>query len=1305
MKKRLILICLLISIFALSLFAACDKTTYTVTFDTDGGSAIEAQTVTAGQYATKPSDPVKSGYTFDGWYTSDGAKWNFDTDAVNSDITLYARYTQNSPGDDDPIDGEDTYYTVSFETNGGSSIADVTVKAGDTLSKPTNPTKNGYVFNDWYTDQTLKSAYDFSKPVNSSFTLYAAWANATDMLMTVDYGQYAPTVEKYYKANSDFSFGEYLIQSGEYVSLSFVDEDGTEYLLGQTYTFAEPHTFTAVFEKSDFILSWDYANSGLQIDGLTDSGKAIANMVVPSAIHSATVTAIGDKAFANTSITALTLPDSIVIVGDAILAGCASLKTLSLPFVGDKISTEYGNTSVMGWYFGTEDYAGSTPTTVYYSADGTAASPKSGVAITAYYPSSFDTLEIRGGTAHCYVAQYMPVNHLVLGNVDYVMPYAFYHSTLKSVSFEDNTVKEIGSFAFTATQIENLVLPDGLEYIGRDVFGNNNALKSATMTDSVIGMDGEVFAQCTSLVTVRLSEILPGISYNTFIGCSSLKEVNIPHAAEYIDSQAFEGAGITQIDIPSTVTAIYGRAFCYSKLTSITLPAGLNYLGSYSFWYCDEMTSVEFLGNNLSYIDAYVFANTEKLTHFTIPSSVNTIYSYAFYRSGLQDIYIPDTVDTIYSYAFSYCSDLMSVTFGSNPQITRFADGIFNQCTSLSEIEIPSSVKTLGTNVFTNCSSLNLLIIPASVTTIEGACFVGCTYIRMYSPLSSAPSGWNANWNTSELPITFVGRDIRSSGKFLYSVEDSQARILAHIYGDSEVVVPGTLGGYPVVEIGTSAFEYDYDMTSLVIEEGVENISEHAFKDCRNLISATLPEGLISIADEAFYCCFDLAQINLPTTLKTIGSKAFQACSNVIFYTTLKSSQRPSGWDTYNALSGKTIVWELDMSEISVYGVLNYTEIDGHIKILQVLVENIEGIIVIPSEINGLPVTEIGDQAFYNVTAYAIYIPSSVTTFGSKCFSSNKLNFAFESSSKPAGFDANCFANGSDQYNNATIRYGCTVPTMDEATGIYYFTSDGKAIIVGLEEGHLSVVIPTTLGDCEVDTIGTGVFYNNKSFVSIIIPSTIKNIGRWAFYNTNNALKIYCNVDDMSAFNANWNQGASGVFYYNVDVKYTDEFEYIVKDGNVIITHYIGSGKTVTIPAKIDGLVVTTIGDRAFANDPTEIISPSAGLYAVYFEEGSQLTTIEYRAFYNCYNLCKIYVIPASVTSFGSQAFYVYTPRDRDSAHRLWFGFANSASAGTFSTYINGTYSADALDFYTEEVGKEFIAFLDSYDPWGVFGD
>ena len=114
-------------------FCPCNETYYTVTFDTQEGSRIDPVTVSSGSMVTRPADPARDGFTFGGWYKEAACTnaWDFDSDAVNADITLYAKWTEvtgngfetsAAPLSDvypNPTDGA---LTLSFATPGAYSI-------------------------------------------------------------------------------------------------------------------------------------------------------------------------------------------------------------------------------------------------------------------------------------------------------------------------------------------------------------------------------------------------------------------------------------------------------------------------------------------------------------------------------------------------------------------------------------------------------------------------------------------------------------------------------------------------------------------------------------------------------------------------------------------------------------------------------------------------------------------------------------------------------------------------------------------------------------------------------------------------------------------------------------------------------------------------------------------------------------------------------------------------------------------------------------------------------------------------------
>lgn len=136
---------------------------YTVTFDTQGGSPVDAQTVTENGVVTRPADPTRDGYTFKGW-TLDGADFDFTT-PVTGDITLTAVWEK----DDEPSPA--THKVTVDPANGGDTSV-YEVEDGNPFPRPTDPTRDGYAFTGWTLDG---KPYDFSRPVTGDITLTAQW--------------------------------------------------------------------------------------------------------------------------------------------------------------------------------------------------------------------------------------------------------------------------------------------------------------------------------------------------------------------------------------------------------------------------------------------------------------------------------------------------------------------------------------------------------------------------------------------------------------------------------------------------------------------------------------------------------------------------------------------------------------------------------------------------------------------------------------------------------------------------------------------------------------------------------------------------------------------------------------------------------------------------------------------------------------------------------------------------------------------------------------------------------------------------
>ncbi len=147
--------------------------TYTVTFNSNGGSSVATQTIEKDKVAMEPTKPTRSGYTFNGWYNGD-VKFDFTT-KVTSNITLTAKWTkveETKTDKETTSTNTVTKYTVTFNSNGGSKVSSKTVEKGKTVAKPSNPTRSGYTFLGWYNGSTK---FDFSTKITKNITLTAKW--------------------------------------------------------------------------------------------------------------------------------------------------------------------------------------------------------------------------------------------------------------------------------------------------------------------------------------------------------------------------------------------------------------------------------------------------------------------------------------------------------------------------------------------------------------------------------------------------------------------------------------------------------------------------------------------------------------------------------------------------------------------------------------------------------------------------------------------------------------------------------------------------------------------------------------------------------------------------------------------------------------------------------------------------------------------------------------------------------------------------------------------------------------------------
>ncbi|MCR3757465.1 leucine-rich repeat protein [Clostridium felsineum] len=171
---------------------------YTVTFNSDGGSVIESVQANDNSLISAPAVPIKQGYTFGGWYKDEGFTnvWNFATDKVTTATTLYAKWTAIPP---------EEIYTVTFNSEGGSAIQSLQANDNSLISAPAVPTKTGYTFGGWYKDEGFTNVWNFATDkVTTATTLYVKWtAIPPEEIYTVTFNSDGGSVIESVQANDN----------------------------------------------------------------------------------------------------------------------------------------------------------------------------------------------------------------------------------------------------------------------------------------------------------------------------------------------------------------------------------------------------------------------------------------------------------------------------------------------------------------------------------------------------------------------------------------------------------------------------------------------------------------------------------------------------------------------------------------------------------------------------------------------------------------------------------------------------------------------------------------------------------------------------------------------------------------------------------------------------------------------------------------------------------------------------------------------------------------------------------------------
>ena len=300
----------------------------------------------------------------------------------------------------------------------------------------------------------------------------------------------------------------------------------------------------------------------------------------------------------------------------------------------------------------------------------------------------------------------------------------------------------IADEAFEGCNLEEITIPDSVEYVGKNAFLNTKVMSEANYENGLLAVDN-ILLDCSKNYEGKV--IIPAgvrtIADAAFKNCIHISEIEIPDSVTYIGQGAFTGcARLQKITLGRTVKTIGRNPFdicisleqiivseendyftvvdgvLYNKELSqlircpqqmkgtVNIPCSVYKINAQSFEYCENITNVV-IPNSATFIGKKAFANCSKLVQITIPSSME-------YIAG---------------YAFSECINLKSATIPDN--VYFLGDAVFQKCTALESVHIGNKVEALGADLFQGCEKLNDVKLGDAIEKISTTAFSETKFI------------------------------------------------------------------------------------------------------------------------------------------------------------------------------------------------------------------------------------------------------------------------------------------------------------------------------------------------------------------------------------------------------------------------------------------------------------------------------------------------------------------------------------------------------------------------------------------------
>lgn len=919
---------------------------------------------------------------------------------------------------------------------------------------------------------------------------------------------------------------------------------------------------------------------------------------------------------------------------------------------------------------------------------------------------------------------YIPVSHNGQ-SVTAIAARAFYGKNHVETVHLPETIETIGEYAFAGSSSNNYMRLTEINLditnitsIGKYAFQYCVFLEEIPLPDTLLQIDNHAFADCLNLESVFLPEKVEYLGDRVFSGCKKLGEITVHSGNPYFSgadgilyNKNFtelvkfpENKQTENFTVPASVTTLRAESFYGASIHTLTLGAnteqyqsGVFYnmavhkvilaegIGAFNFELF-RYSALEIISIPASFsVFSPKMEGLNSLSEFIVSASnpdFKAVGGALFSKDGkilyrvppkVRSFAVPEGTETLGSYAFAY-GEINNVTLPSTLEV--IGNSAFYGCGYISSLSIPGLVSEVGDEAFLRCDSLQNLRFSSDPSFGSNSVANGLKII--------VPGEYLTHFSEALEKAVIISSDIVISGMRLELINDEYYKLLEIMDTSDIFVIPGTVNGIEIREIGSKAF--NNIVKKVVIPDEVRIISTNAFNG-ENLTTIIFTDGenLTQFALSAFSNAKALRNLVIPALPAPLRDSS-------LFNLTNKELKIFAGENLIDYLSGLPLnVYPLSAvagDYASVDGTLisylgadsEITLPEGKTMVAEYFLPNFVRKVTLPSMI-----TEIKSYAFSGLDSAVSQMLLNTLVFNDGLLSIGEKAF-FGTDIKILDLPGTLETVSAESFENIINLQAINISgdTFVSEGGVLY-SKDNKTLVY-YPQGKTDSVFTVP---ASVENIGKKAFYQTN-ILTVILGSSLRSIGEYAFAGCNRLMKVTLpeGILTVGAFAFSSNgiidltlpstlldfPSTAVVDCVSLKNLYSLSDNFVSENGilynadkTVLINYPASRTESFTVPESVTEIApyafyaskaqriyipgVAVIGEGAFAySSLTEIeigenvvaLSEKAFLEASKLERvilPQGLRSIGNYAFYNCVNL-KLLDMPAGLERLGDYALF-----------------------------------------------------------------